>query len=133
MIFLHVLIACIFASCRQEVPRPVIAQHTIVQSPRENISAKEENSDIPLYVLETLTYIRKQNRAPQGFVGGRKFYNREKKLPIFVDEKKIFYREWDVRKKVRGRNRGPERLITSSKHAYYTPDHYRTFILIKEK
>jgi len=66
-------------------------------------------------------------------VGGRIFYNREKRLPILNENsQKINYREWDVHEKVKGVNRGPERLITSEETAYYTKDHYKTFIYIKE-
>jgi len=91
-----------------------------------------ENTGIPLYVLQTLSYIRIHNKAPKGYVGGRYFQNREKRLPLYEDGAKIKYREWDVRRRVKGINRGPERLITSDVKAYYTPDHYKTFELIKE-
>ena len=45
--------------------------------------------------------------------------------------KKIKYKEWDVHKKVKGKNRGAERLVTGSDgRAYYTDDHYGSFIQI---
>ena len=93
----------------------------------------EKNDEVPDYVLEILTYIRINKRAPRNYVGGRIFYNREKRLPILNENsQKINYREWDVHEKVKGVNRGPERLITSEETAYYTKDHYKTFIYIKE-
>ncbi len=93
----------------------------------------EKNDEVPDYVLEILTYIRINKRAPVKYVGGRIFYNREKRLPILnKNNQKIGYLEWDVHEKVKGVNRGPERLITSQETAYYTKDHYKTFIYIKE-
>ena len=48
-----------------------------------------------------------------------------------AENKRIRYSEWDVHPKVQGQNRGPERLITGSDHsAYYTRDHYKTFLKI---
>ena len=87
---------------------------------------------IPAYVLETLQFIRRNGQAPEGFVGGREFQNKEKRLPAKDSgNKRIRYSEWDVRPKVQGQNRGPERLVTGSDHsAYYTRDHYKTFLKI---
>lgn len=93
----------------------------------------QKNDNVPTYVIEILTYIRTYNKAPSNYFGGRRFYNREKRLPV-KDElnKLIYYQEWDVHEKKAGINRGPERLVTSANKAYYTGDHYKTFILIKE-
>lgn len=45
--------------------------------------------------------------------------------------KAITYREWDVNPKIKGVDRGEERLVTGSDgSAYYTADHYQTFIHI---
>ena len=86
----------------------------------------------PAYVLETLQYIRKNGQAPDDFVGGREFMNKEKHLPAKdAQKKRIRYSEWDVHPKVKGQSRGPERLVTGSDHsAYYTKDHYKTFLKI---
>lgn len=93
----------------------------------------EKNGQVPDYVIEILTYIRINNKAPANYLGGRRFYNREKRLPGLNEQNEmIYYQEWDVHKKETGKNRGPERLITSVDKAYYTKDHYTTFILIKE-
>ena len=102
---------------------------------QENSSRKaNENTDyqrstsIPKKVYDVLKYVRANGEAMQGYVGGRTFQNREKRLSI-TDEKgkKIRYQEWDVNPKERGRNRGTERLITSDTKAFYTNDHYKTF------
>ena len=93
---------------------------------------KLSNAKIPGHVLEVLQFIRQNGQAPDGFVGGREFQNREKRLPQKApDGKKIRYSEWDVRPKVQGKNRGAERLVTGSdQSAYYTKDHYKTFLKI---
>jgi ribonuclease T1 len=61
---------------------------------------------------------------PAGYVGGRAFHNRERQLPP------ARYREYDVHPRVPGQNRGPERLVVdqTTGRAYYTGDHYRTFV-----
>ena len=59
-----------------------------------------------------------------GYVGGRAFHNRERRLPAGR------YREYDVYPRVPGQDRGPERLVIerATGRAYYTRDHYRTFV-----
>jgi ribonuclease T1 len=62
-----------------------------------------------------------------GHVGGREFHNRERRLPPGR------YREYDVHPRVRGKDRGPERLVVdrTTGRAYYTGDHYRTFVPLR--
>jgi len=92
-----------------------------------------DNKNIPSYAIEVLQHIRSTGKSPSGYVGGRTFQNREKRLPQKNDSgSKIKYKEWDVHKKVKGKNRGAERLVTSKEDAYYTKDHYRSFIHINE-
>jgi ribonuclease T1 len=72
-----------------------------------------------------LTTIQSRDGEPlAGYVGGRAFQNRERRLPPGR------YREYDVHPRVPGRDRGPERLVIeqSTGRAYYTGDHYRTFV-----
>lgn len=74
---------------------------------------------------EVLAAIEKRGGAPlPGYVGGREFHNRERRLPPGR------YREYDVHPRVPGQDRGPERLVVdrSTGRAYYTGDHYRTFV-----
>ena len=102
---------------------------------QENASRKanentdyQRNTSVPKKVYDVLKYVRANGEAMQGYVGGRTFQNREKRLTINDEKgKKIRYQEWDVNSKERGRNRGAERLITSDKKAFYTNDHYKTF------
>jgi len=88
---------------------------------------------VPDKVARVLEHIDKYGRAPKGYVGGRTFGNRERRLPRRDQAgKPIRYQEWDVNPKIRGKNRGAERLVTGSDGtAYYTPDHYKTFIKIR--
>jgi guanyl-specific ribonuclease Sa len=88
---------------------------------------------VPAKVGKVLKYIDEHKKAPEGYVGGRTFGNFEKHLPTKDRRgKPIKYQEWDVNPKVQGKNRGPERLVTGSDgSAYYTKDHYKTFIKIR--
>jgi len=58
-----------------------------------------------------------------GYVGGRVFGNRERRLPHGD------YREYDVNPKRPGKNRGTERIVIEQRtgKAYYSRDHYETF------
>jgi ribonuclease T1 len=88
---------------------------------------------VPAKVGKVLRYIDEHQRAPEGYEGGRPFGNHEELLPKQdARGRPIKYREWDVNPKMPGKNRGPERLVTGSDgNAYYTPDHYRSFIKIR--
>jgi ribonuclease T1 len=88
---------------------------------------------IPPHVRETLAYVRKHGFPPPGYVGGRVYGNYEGLLPRYdTRRKRIEYREWDVRARAEGRNRGMERLVTARDgRAWYTADHYRTFVEVK--
>ena len=111
-------------------------QQAATQLPASNIPSgttqqpvQSAQNGIPKYALDVLEYVRRNGEAPTGYVGGREFQNREKKLPAKSnDGKRIRYSEWDVQRKEQGQNRGPERLITGSDHsAWYTKNHYKTF------
>ena len=101
-------------------------------SPAAQVQPAAQDPIAP-HVRETLAYVRKHGFAPPGFVGGRVFGNYEGLLPRYnARRKRIEYREWDVRPKAEGRSRGAERLVTGSDgRAWYSADHYRTFIEIK--
>ncbi len=101
--------------------------------PSRDIPAAAGQKDVPAYVFEVLSYVKQHDTAPEGYVGGRNFQNREKNLPQkSKDGRKIRYREWDVFPKKQGRNRGAERLVTGSDNsAWYTKDHYAHFTRIE--
>ena len=89
--------------------------------------------DVPTKALKVLKYARENGVAMDGYVGGRRFGNFENLLPKKdASGKRIEYQEWDVNPKIQGKNRGTERLITGSDgKAYYTNDHYRSFVEVK--
>ena len=93
-----------------------------------------EKGNIPQKVYKVLDYVQENGEAIDGYVGGRTFGNREKLLPQKNSQgQKVKYREWDVNPKVKGKNRGAQRLVTSNDgRAYYTNDHYKSFIEIKQ-
>jgi guanyl-specific ribonuclease Sa len=99
----------------------------------ETSNLTHKNNDIPEKVYEVLSYVTEHKQAMKGYVGGRVFENREKRLPLYnTQQKRIQYREWDVNPKIPGQNRGAERLITGNDFsAWYTRNHYQSFIKIK--
>lgn len=111
---------------------PVARDSTAPKAPAVRTSKQET---IPPKVFEVLDYIRKNDRAPEGYVGGRKFGNFEKLLPQKTPGgKPIQYREWDVNPKKEGQDRGSERLVTGSdERAWFTRDHYNSFVEVKKK
>lgn len=95
-------------------------------------AAVTPRTDVPAKVYEVMTYIDRHGKAPDGYVGGRRFGNYEKLLPQKNSQKKINYLEWDVNPRREGKNRGAERLVTGDdKSAYYTRDHYKSFTKIR--
>jgi ribonuclease T1 len=81
--------------------------------------------EVPRRAWDVLAEIqRRGGQPPPGHVGGRAFGNRERRLPRGV------YREYDVNPKVAGRPRDAERIVIEQKtgRAYYTADHYETFV-----
>ncbi len=79
----------------------------------------------PEKAYDLLTQLEKRRGRPlPGYVGGRDFQNRERRLPPGR------YREYDVNPKIHGRGRDAERIVIEQRtgKAYYTGDHYRTFV-----
>ena len=86
-------------------------------------SWSQAGQQVPDKAVKVLQYVRENGRAPEGYVGGRTFENREGRLPSDGD-----YREFDV--DPHNGQRNAERLIIewNTKKAWYTGDHYQTFI-----
>jgi len=118
------LLACRSAVKEQEKQSPEVA------SSQNTVTRRE----IPAKVYKVLEYVKSNGKAPAGYVGGRKFGNFEKLLPVSENGRKIKYQEWDVNPKTKGKNRGAERLVTGNNdRVYYTRDHYRSFTEIPER
>jgi ribonuclease T1 len=73
-------------------------------------------------LLEALQ--RRNGETLPGYIGGKVFQNRERRLP------RGRYKEYDVNRRTPGRSRDAERLVIEQDtgKAYYTKDHYRTFL-----
>lgn len=121
-LYLCTLISLFLTACRREQP------NVPPETPGTPVPATQRDK-APPYVWATLQHIRATGKAPEGYVGGRTFENREKRLPRASPQgQPVRYREWDVHPKVQGVNRGAERLVTGSdQSAWYTKDHYRSF------
>lgn len=105
----------------------------------ENKKVKDSNQNdindtykkgVPKQAYEVANYVYEHGKEPDGYVGGRKFENRENLLPIYsAAQKKIFYKEYDIFPKVKNKNRGPHRIVLGSNNSrYYTSNHYKSFI-----
>ena len=83
---------------------------------------------VPQQAVSVLNEVKATGHAPQGFVGGRRFQNREARLPSAGN-----YREYDVSPGRSGVSRGAQRIVVDhdSGRAWYTSDHYKTFTEIK--
>jgi guanyl-specific ribonuclease Sa len=84
---------------------------------------------VPRRAWDVLAEIRQRNgEPPPDHAGGRTFQNRERRLPSGV------YREYDVEPRRPGRPRGAERIVIEQRsgRAYYTGDHYVTFVPMAE-
>ena len=106
---------------------PVAAPHASDRVTASDPSELAGRPGIPAKVYEVFEKIRARDGEPiPGYVGGRSFENRERRLP------RGRYREYDVNPKIRGQDRGAERLVIEQRtgKAYYTEDHYRSFTAI---
>ena len=91
------------------------------------VSAPESSLErrAPEKAYRLLDALKRRNGNPlPGYVGGKPFQNRERRLPNGR------YKEYDVNRRVPGHSRDAERLVIEqdSGKAYYTDDHYRTFV-----
>lgn len=126
------LIVPVSTAISADTPSPILAQAPSVESPTIAPRALSEQvvpetQAVPKKVYDVLAAIQQRRGQPlPGYVGGRAFENRERRLP------QGRYREYDVNPKIPGRNRGAERLVIERRtgKAYYTQDHYRTFMLL---
>lgn len=120
-------------STLQNTPAPVLtpAPTQTPQSQNGSVQAGPDTESsglqeaIPPSARDTLQALEARHGDPlPGYVGGRTFQNRERILP------RGRYREYDVHPKRPGKSRGAERIVIDKRtgKAYYTADHYRSFI-----
>lgn len=139
LLLLLFLAACKFGNKKANVKEinvdPTVENvHDITDDDQNNSEEKVvktiKNKKVPDNAYEVANYIYEFNEPPKGFVGGRKFENRENNLPKYDEKNKfIQYKEYDIYPKQKDKNRGPERIVLGSNHKrYYTGNHYKTFI-----
>lgn len=110
-----------------------------IQTLSDNLHSRNKSEikqrNIPEAAYQVLNFVLINGSSPEGYIGGKTFYNREKRLPREdLNGTKISYKEWDIYPKIPGKSRGPERLVTGDDgSAWYTADHYITFIQIEKK
>jgi ribonuclease T1 len=103
-------------------------ERSSVETAPKQLAGSTENAQertAPKRAYDLLLQVQqRQGEPPPGYVGGREFRNRERRLP------KGQYREYDLNPKIQGRPRDAERIVIEQKtgKAYYTGDHYRSFI-----
>ncbi|NGZ95974.1 MAG: ribonuclease [Nitrospira sp. WS110] len=112
-------------------PSSTEGERDLALGPGSSILTLPESSDppsslkgVPQKVYDLLQRLEERGGSPlPGYVGGREFQNRERRLP------RGRYREYDVNPKIRGQSRDAERIVIEQRtgKAYYTGDHYRTF------
>ena len=103
----------------------ILAPEQPLQPRQEDRPRASQHSDIPQKAQDLLTILQERQGVPlPGYVGGRDFKNRERRLPPGR------YREYDVNPKIRGQSRDAERIVIEQRtgKAYYTGDHYQTFL-----
>lgn len=98
---------------------------TATTASADGSGASVDKHTAPKKAYDLLSLLQeRQGRPLPGYIGGWEFRNRERRLP------QGHYREYDVNPKVRGRPRDAERIVIEYQtgKAFYTGDHYRTFI-----
>jgi guanyl-specific ribonuclease Sa len=107
-----------------------------VPAPAASVSGLPNLGSAERKVLAVLEVIDRTGQAPAGYRGGTQFMNDGRDAGQVLPRKdaqgkSISYREWDVNPYT-GANRGTERLVTGSDgSAWYTNDHYNTFVRIR--
>ena len=143
-IYISIILILFLAACKfgnkKETVNEIKIDSTVenvieVNENDQNTDSKKDvktikNKNVPAKAYEVANYVYEFNEAPKGFVGGKKFENRENNLPKYDEKNKLIqYKEYDIYPKQKDKNRGPERIVLSSNHKrYYTGNHYKTFI-----
>ena len=95
----------------------------------KNQFSDSPQAKVPKEAKKTYNYVRKHNgRPPNGYVGGNKFVN-DGRFGGEVLPRTTLYREYDIYPRIRGINRGGERIVIGGDGSgWYTSDHYMTFL-----
>ncbi len=111
------------------IASPALGDEPLTGATTSTLSPRTDNPSWlitpPQKAYTLLRQLEERGGTPlPGYIGGRDFQNRERRLP------RGRYREYDVNPKIRGRGRDAERIVIEQRtgKAYYTGDHYRTFV-----
>lgn len=89
-------------------------------------------STVPKEANETLAYVDQNGRAAQGYKGGKEFLNDGRNNSQVLPTSGMPYHEYDIYPHINGTPRGLERIVIGADNsAWYTGDHYRTFIRMR--
>ncbi|MEI6312486.1 MAG: ribonuclease domain-containing protein [Bacteroidota bacterium] len=135
-LFIYCFISCLLLSISACKSNPPVKEVKNIESKFTNEIKSEEvtktihKAGVPDEAYEVAKYVETYHKAPKGYVGGREFENREHRLPNLDKSKhQIVYQEFDIHPKMKGINRGAERIILGNNLSrYYTANHYKTFI-----
>ena len=84
---------------------------------------------IPQEAYDTLNYVDQNGRPPQGYKGGKVFQNDGRGGGQVLPGNNTTYAEYDIHPKVPGVPRDAQRIVIGSDgSAWYTADHYTTFV-----
>ena len=110
------------------------AKTTANTLPTDNITTSTPSvNNIPKEATKTLEYIDQKGCAPQGYKGGATFLNDGRNGGQVLPYEGMPYKEYDIYPYVKGSPRGLERLVIGSdQSAWFTFDHYKTFINIRK-
>lgn len=107
-----------------EVDRGLTEGFTINEEAGQGSVLMNENN-VPQKAKDVLDYINEHNAPPRYYKGAQIWENNKNQLPVEGD-----YKEYDIDPKISGQPRNAERIVidVNTGDAWYTPDHYETFI-----
>jgi guanyl-specific ribonuclease Sa len=131
------VVALVVVHAERHTPAPAKATGTVSRPIYASAAPIDAHAPgVPDRAYQTLSEIdagRWPGEATPGTHGGETWTDREGSLPrTNASGQPITYQEWDVNPKQPGRSRDAERIVTGSDgSAYYTGDHYQTFIRMR--
>ena len=95
-----------------------------------------KNNSIPQEAYDTYEYVTSHNGTPKnGYKDGSTYANDGRAGSAVLPEEYAPFREYDIYPKIKNVSRGTERIVISDtgSSAWYTSDHYKTFVRLLTK
>ena len=95
-----------------------------------------KNNSIPQEAYDTYEYVTSHNGTPKnGYKGGSTYANDGRAGSAVLPKEYAPFREYDIYPKIKNVSRGTERIVISDtgSSAWYTSDHYKTFVRLLTK